>query len=126
MGNHNQQGHVHEGEPYPYDLPHNPASQALRDEAAHYMELAGRFTDWLFDHTDHPIDLLAGDPDAIQEATMRERLIADQANTYQSLARQRLASARRDEWRTIYGTEPYEWPHCQQCHKDAAQARHHH
>lgn len=106
--------------------PHNPASQALRDEAAHYMELAGRFTDWLFDHTDHPIDLLAGDPDAIQEATMRERLIADQANTYQSLARQRLASARRDEWRTIYGTEPYEWPHCQQCHKDAAQARHHH
>ena len=44
MGNHNQQGHVHEGEPYPYDLPHNPASQALRDEAAHYMELAGRFT----------------------------------------------------------------------------------
>ena len=49
MGNHNQQGHVHEGEPYPYDLPHNPASQALRDEAAHYMELAGRFTDWLFD-----------------------------------------------------------------------------
>ena len=55
---------------------------------------------------------------------MRERLIADQANTYQSRARQRLASARRDEWRTIYGTEPYEWPHCQQCHKDAAQARH--